>query len=82
MQNYLGARLLMVHIDQYLSGASPGGVAGMADFFARHHVRPADVANALEVTGRGDAATVAQYVSEHPELKGWYDITPSLTARG
>jgi hypothetical protein len=80
MQNYLGARLLMVHIDQYLTGVTPGGDAAMADFFQRHHVRPADVVNALEVTGRGDAATVAQYVSEHPELKAWYDITPTLKA--
>lgn len=80
MQNYLGARLLMVHIDQYLTGVTPGGDVAMADFFARHHVRPADVVEALEVAGRGDAATVAQYVSEHPELKAWYDITPTLKA--
>lgn len=80
MPNYLGSRLLMVHIDQFLSGSAPGGDKAMADFFQRHHVRPADVVNALEVTGRGDAATVAQYVSEHPELKAWYDITPTLKA--
>ena len=80
MQNYLGARLLMLHIDQFLTGVSPGGNVAMADFFQRHHVRPADVVSALEVTGRGDAATVAQYVSEHPELAEWYSTTPTLKA--
>ena len=80
MPNYLGARLLMVHIDQYLAGISPGGPAGMADFFQRHHVRPEHVTEALEVSGRGDAATVAQYVSEHPELAAWYSNTPTLSA--
>ena len=81
MPNYLGSRLLMVHIDQYLSGAASGGVAGMADFFQRHHVRPADVIEALQVAGRGDAETVAAFVREHPELADWYSVTPTLTAR-
>lgn len=76
--NYLGSRLLMAHIDQYLDGRSPGGPAGMADFFARHHVRPADVVEALQVSGRGDAATVEQYVKENPELAAWYSVTPRL----
>lgn len=86
MNNYLGARLLWTHIDQFLRGISRNGTPGVADlrgmveFFDLHHVRPADVAEALEVVGRGDAATVAEYVREHPELQSWYANAPKLTA--
>jgi hypothetical protein len=75
--NYLGSSLLMAHIEQYLDGRSAGGPAGLADFFQRHHVTPSDVVHALEVTGKGDAATVAWYVSEHPELNEWYNTKAS-----
>lgn len=78
MANYLGSRLLMIHIDQYLSGVSPGGAAGMAEFFMRHHIRPADVATALEVAGRGDAETVRIYVEDNPVMNSWYHVTPGL----
>jgi hypothetical protein len=79
MPNYLGSRLLMEHIDQYLDGRAPGGVAGMGDFFGRHHVRPDDVVEALQVAGRGDFETVAQFVHDHPELKDWFTRSPRLT---
>ena len=72
MSTYLPPDRLMQHIDQYLDGRSPGGNAGLAAFFAQHHVTVADVVRALQVTGRGDAATVEWHVAQHPELAEWY----------
>jgi hypothetical protein len=85
--SYLGARLLMIHIDQFLVGNSRDGMPGvpdhlgLADFFKRHHVRPADVVEALQATGRGDAETVRQYVDEHSELAEWYSVPPPLAPK-
>lgn len=78
MRNYLGSRLIMAHIDQYIQGIVPGGNTAMIAFFNRHHIRPADVVTALEVTGRGDADTVKNYVAEHPEFQDWYNNAPKL----
>lgn len=72
MSTYLPPDRLMQHIDQYLDGRSPGGNAGLAAFFAQHHVTVADVVRALQVACRGDAATVEWHVVQHPELQAWY----------
>lgn len=82
MPHFMGNDRLIAHILQFIDGRSPGGDVAMVDFFDRLNVTVDHVIEALLATNRGDAATVAQYVSEHPELKAWYDITPSLTARG
>ncbi len=78
MTTYLPPDRLMQHIDQYLDGRSPGGNAGLAAFFAQHHVTVADVVRALQVTGRGDAATVEWHVAQHPELQAWYSAPTTV----
>lgn len=71
MANYLGNDLLMTHINQYLDGTAPGGVAELGAFLQRHNLTPADVAATLQAKGVGDASTVSQFVAQNPELAGW-----------
>jgi hypothetical protein len=81
MAHFIGNDRLMTHIMQYVDGRSPGGAAAMADFFVRLNVTVDHVIEALLATRMGDAAAVATYVAEHPELADWYANAPALTAK-
>ncbi|MEY2654792.1 MAG: hypothetical protein RLZZ524_1820 [Pseudomonadota bacterium] len=76
MAHFIGNDRLMTHIMQFVDGRSPGGAAGMADFFVRLAVTVDHVIEALLATRMGDAAAVAAYVTEHPELQAWYAAAP------
>ena len=80
MPHFMGNARLIEHILQFIDGRSPGGDVAMTDFFYRLNVTVDHVIEALLATNRGNAATVAQYVSEHPELAEWYSTTPTLKA--